>query len=240
MLTGLVDADILVYQITSAAEEAIDWGDDVWTLHGDVKFALQMVEIEIGRLKDACGADEMVMCVSGSRDKNWRLGILPTYKNHRKSKRKPLVYPAVVEHLRQNHTVYSWGNLEADDVMGIFSSPKHVIISDDKDMMSIPGKLYRPTKDEHHDITQEEADLWHLTQTLTGDATDGYSGCPKIGPVGAKRLLEAAPTWETVISAFASQGLTEDEALVQARVARILRPGEFNHLTEEVRLWDPT
>ena len=38
----LVDGDLLVYKITSSLEEAIDWGDDVWTLSSDLKKGKQL------------------------------------------------------------------------------------------------------------------------------------------------------------------------------------------------------
>ena len=66
---------------------------------------------------------------------------------------------------------------------------------------------------------------------LTGDATDGYKGLPGCGPKGAIKVLGEPPTgdysdiasaWEWVVGAYARKGLTEDDAIVQARVARIL------------------
>ena len=32
----IVDADLVIYKIASSLEEAIDWGDDIWTLHSDL------------------------------------------------------------------------------------------------------------------------------------------------------------------------------------------------------------
>ena len=45
--------------------------------------------------------------------------------------------------------------------------------------------------------------------------------------------------WTSVVSAYAKVGLTEADALVQARCARILRHGEYNFKTKEVSLWNP-
>ena len=62
--------------------------------------------------------------------------------------------------------------------MGIFAThePGNIIVSPDKDMRQIPGKLY--DLKETVDITEEEGMRWHLVQTLAGDQTDGYSGVP--------------------------------------------------------------
>ena len=36
MRTLLIDGDVVAYRFSTAAEEAIDWGDDQWTLHSDL------------------------------------------------------------------------------------------------------------------------------------------------------------------------------------------------------------
>ena len=38
----LVDGDLLSYKITSGLEEAINWGDDNWTLWSDFNLAKQL------------------------------------------------------------------------------------------------------------------------------------------------------------------------------------------------------
>ena len=45
--------------------------------------------------------------------------------------------------------------------------------------------------------------------------------------------------WTSVVSAYEKVGLTEDDALIQARCARILRHGEYDFKTREVKLWTP-
>jgi DNA polymerase-1 len=132
--------------------------------------------------------------------------------------------------------------LEADDVMGILgTAPGHntIVVSDDKDMKTLPCKLYRPVSGELLNINQREADFSFLTQALMGDLTDGYSGCPKVGAVSAKKILEKSMTWNAVVSAYAKQNLNETYALTQARLARILRYSDWDVDAGQIKLWEP-
>ena len=96
------------------------------------------------------------------------------------------------------------------------------MVSDDKDLKTIPGKLYRPTLDEKMDISEEQSKRFFLTQCLIGDATDGYAGIPGVGPKAAERLLGGRPDWGVVQREYAKAGMTRDDAIQQARLARIL------------------
>ena len=107
--------------------------------------------------------------------------------------------------------------------MGIYATqhPGNIIVSPDKDMRQIPGKLYN--LETTQDITAEEGAQWHYIQTLAGDQTDGYSGVPGIGVKRAETLFnKEGYNWSTVVTAFEDKGLTEDDALLNARLARIL------------------
>ena len=79
------------------------------------------------------------------------------------------------------------------------------IVSPDKDMRQIPGKLYN--LDEMTEIDPEEGRRWHLVQTLAGDQTDGYGGVPGIGVKRAISLFEKTGyNWKTVVTRFQRQG----------------------------------
>jgi len=140
---------------------------------------------------------------------------------------------------------YQRPGLEGDDILGILAThPKairgqKIIVSIDKDMKTIPGYVWNPDKDDEPIFySTEEADYWHLYQTLTGDTTDGYPGLPGCGPKGAEKVLED-PSWEAVVAAYEKKGLTEEDALVQARCARILRATDYDYAKKEVKLWCP-
>lgn len=241
--TLLIDGDILLYREASAVEVECDWGDDWWTLHGDAMEAKQRVDVWIQEIKEHLEADEVVLTLTGSD--NWRKKVLPTYKHNRKGKRKPVVFKELREYAAAVYKVACFDSLEADDVMGIMATDPHdnnerIIVSEDKDMQTIPGKLYSPIRPEEgiKDISQDEADYRHLFQTLCGDSTDGYGGCPGVGPKTAEKILKEND-WDLVLAAYEKAGLTEADALQQAQVARILRHNEYNQDTGEVNLWTP-
>ena len=116
---------------------------------------------------------------------------------------------------------------------------KCIIVSDDKDMKTIPSKLYRPTSDEKLTVSQQEADRNFLMQTLTGDATDSYFGIKGIGPKKAEAILGPRPHWGAVEQAYIKAGMTREDAITQARLARILRWEDWDEKKETVKLWTP-
>jgi DNA polymerase-1 len=243
---AVIDADIVLYKTCSMVETPTDWGNDIWTLHADAREAKMAVDSEIASLKEATGASKCVLCFTAQN--NWRAAVLPEYKANRKSTRKPVCFGAVKQYVLKNYDTMTEADLEADDCLGLIATgPKTrwrgcqrvVMISEDKDLMSIPGNLYNPRTESQRVITKDEADRFHLYQTLVGDPVDNYSGCPGIGPVKAQRLLDDSATWETVVAAYKDAGLTEDDALTQGRIARILRHREYNFRTKEVNLWNP-
>jgi DNA polymerase-1 len=148
----------------------------------------------------------------------------------------------MVSWVRDNWESHTQINLEADDVMGILGSAsnlKTVIVSDDKDMKTIPCRLYRPNDDDLLDISEQAADLNFYQQTLQGDPTDGYSGCPKVGKITAAKILGSRPDWSLVENQFIKAGLNREEAITQARLARILRVTDWDADKEKVKLWSP-
>lgn len=118
------------------------------------------------------------------------------------------------------------------------------------------------------DISEEEADRHFFKQALAGDVTDGYPGCPGIGDTIASKIVEQGikkvpyehtlargprkgqtetrfedvqtdDLWEAVVSHYEAVGLGAEEALTQARCARILRWDDYDFKKKEVKLWRP-
>ncbi len=232
----IIDGDITAYKIASQCEEAIDWGDDVWTLHGDAKKAAVMFDNEITFLHKSLKATFIRIVFSDK--KNFRKKLYKDYKANRKNKRKPILLNSIKDHARKNYVTETWSHLEADDVLGILATQKYqyerVIVSIDKDLRQIPGKL-SVDGETIIKISKKEADTWHLFQSLMGDTVDGYSGCPGVGIKKAEKILGDEPTWDKVVKAYESAGLTEKDAFIQASMAKILR--SENYVNNKIKLW---
>jgi len=234
----LIDADFIVYKCCAACETEIDYGEDVIFVTSNFSDAYKAVTNEISKITSKFGGfAEPILFFSDS--KNFRKKISPDYKGHR-NRKKPCGYKRVIRDLRINYEVIVMKTLEADDAMGIYATahPGNLIVSPDKDMRQIPGKLYNLTDTTY--ITPEEGAKWHLIQTLAGDQTDGYSGVPGIGVKRAETLFDKEGySWQTVLKAFNDKGLTDADALLNARLARILTLDDYDTKRQEPILWTP-
>lgn len=245
----LIDADMYAYKACTSVEKEIDWGNNLYTFHVDLEEAKAYVEDAIEYSIESAlqkhkysGKYSPILCFTDDNGRNFRKKILPTYKANRG--KKPLAYAALKKYLKDTYDSCQIDYLEADDCLGILSTLQNykdncIMISGDKDINTLAGYHYDFIKDEYYHVSQEEADVFFLQQVLTGDTTDGYSGCPSVGKVTAARLLKESPTWETVVKTYEKKGLTEEDALVQARVARILRSTEYDFKTGSVIMWKP-
>jgi DNA polymerase-1 len=234
----LCDADFIVYKACAAAETEIDWGDDTILVTSSFSDAYNATTRELTKLKDKFGSfSSLILFFSDSE--NFRKKILPEYKGHR-NRKKPCGYKRVINELSKEYEVIIKPTLEADDSMGIYATknPGNIIASPDKDMRQIPGQLYN--FDETFTITPEEGAKWHLIQTCAGDSTDGYSGIPGIGVKRAEVLFnKKGYSWKTVVEAFEEKDLTEEDALVNARLARILTADDYDFKKRRPKLWSP-
>lgn len=260
MRTLLIDADVLAYQAAASCERAIEFEPGYWTWHVSWEDVLQTFDAKLDEIVQTLDATDYRLCVTDSEG-NFRLNVHPDYKANRAGTKKPLVLKPFKQFLVDERGAYFKPSLEGDDCMGILATHprlikgEKVIVSIDKDMKTIPGPYIRwGTEDaEIVEISEEEADYHFLFQTLTGDATDGYKGCPGIGPKKAEAILAKAledypdadpkqlfkARWADVVWTFEKAGQTEDDAIIQARCARILRHTDYDYTNKRPILWTP-
>ena len=262
-LTLLLDGDVFAFQAAILSQTAIQWDDEVCTLQGNFAEAKTRFDDRIQWITEKLKADSLIIALSDLGSGYFRRSILPSYKQNRASTMKPIMLRTMREYIIENYNTKLKPELEGDDVLGILSThPTLVpgrkwIVSEDKDMKTLPGTFARIDRKNHAveimKIDESEADFWFMYQTLVGDTSDGYKGCPKVGPVKAAKILnDLAPEiaekysvslpvarWCAVVDTYLKAGLTEDDALIQARVARILRHTDYDFKTKQPILWTP-
>lgn len=236
----LIDGDLLLYKSACGCEKEVQWDDDNHVLWSNVEDAWGCVTENLAALNAKFMPLDMVICLTGKG--NYRKDIYPQYKANRTGGRKPMCYSDLVARVKDNYHVAMFDGIEADDVLGILATRKSnrnkIIVSEDKDMKSVPTTIY--ARGELTTVTVGQADYAHMYQTLCGDQSDNYPGCPGIGPVKAGKLLSgAASYWPVVVGAYVGAGLTEEDALTQARLARILRAEDWDSEKKEPILWTP-
>ena len=234
----LIDADYIVYKNCASAEYDIDFGDDVILVGSQFSEAYANTIREINRIKSEFLDPDVILFFSDST--NFRKLVFNDYKGHR-NRKKPCGYKRVIYALHEEYEVIRMPSLEADDAMGIYATSNDdcTIVSPDKDMKQIPGSLY--DMKEMFTITKQDGWEWFLIQALAGDQTDGYAGAPGFGvKTSAKFFGDNGYTWNSVVKAFLLKGLTEEDALRNARLAKILTADDYD--TEQSRpiLWTPS
>jgi DNA polymerase-1 len=255
----LIDGDILVYRFANREQQVVQWTDDLFTFHGLFKPASIKMSLFIDGLMEETNASLCTVVLSDS-DANYRKDLWPeVYKINRAGVIRPILYKPLREFLLDEYAAIEEPKLEGDDLLGLLSTnmpnADTIIASIDKDLLTVPGRHYQwesAGPDKFVNVSPERAAHMFITQVLTGDSVDGYKGVPGCGPVKAAKLLGGVPEgsvdiegwledmWhDVVVPAYVKAGLGENVALLNARMARVLRGDEYNFKTQEVQLWTP-
>jgi len=249
----LIDGDVLLYRFGWRGQEGADWDGDGEKTDWLVNEEMTVDEMHefIRHLKKTTRCKKARLCLSGPEV--FRYDILSTYKHNRKDVQKPQLYHKLKTEIYEHYNVIEKVKLEADDCLGIMSTlkpDKCIIASIDKDLTQIPGWYFNWDKmTEPVYIPEEQANLKFYEQILTGDPGDGFSGVPGIGPVKATKIINEVyadvtnPTeddfWDAIVTAYHKKELSEEYALKQARMARILRADDWDETNQLPIYWRP-
>jgi len=256
---ALIDGDIIAYRFAFINEFDIDFGDEGEPSIITVARAEEaMVDVDhfIKWVVETTGADKAVVCLSGKD--NFRYKVMPNYKDNRNASTVPTLVDVLKNYMYQAWDAKSEPQLEADDLLSILQDNKSIICTIDKDLNQVQGMHFNWNKKDLYEIDEIQASHFFWTQVLMGDSTDGYKGCPKIGKVKSKsivddfieRQLSEPEIWEEVVNIYytnyrkyvdeeATDQFIEELALANARVARMVQRGEYNFETQELTLWSP-
>jgi 5'-3' exonuclease len=258
-VTVLVDADALVYRVAAGCQEQYTLGNGVVASTASFNRGVEVLRQQVQRIRQDVLAEQPKLfpgpplplrfqyCWSQttSEGEYWRHALQRGYKANRPIIR-PLLLKSLADFLKNCTTSISYPSLEGDDVLGVHATLPDagpvIVASPDKDMRQLPCLVYNFVKRSFH---QPNTEPWrvHLLQALVGDSVDGYPGCPGIGPAKASKVLDKATTeaeaWAGVVALFEKAKLTEADALIQARLSRILTASEYNIATGKIKLWTP-
>ena len=244
-MTLLIDADWLIYNSCCACEEDTRWNEWQHQLTSDVRECLNCIENRLDVYRSiADSKHDIVMCFTSYP--TFRHEIFPEYKINRIGKRKPLALKSVIKEVKERYETVAYENLEGDDVLGLLATNGRykdpIIVSVDKDMRTLPCKLIADDSIEH--ITNKKADRHWFEMSLAGDAGDGILGIKGMGMVTASKTLASTPDtkealWFKVQETYTKKGYTIADAILNARLTRILREGDYDYNTGEVKLWNP-
>lgn len=229
----LVDADSLVYaagfsteHTTYEAEDGrtYDKKSDIpegaefrpLTQEEPVEHALALVKrslLHIEREMDQKGIefDKLEPILTGTD--NWRdkIATLKVYKGNRIDKPKPVHYKAIRRYLRNRWGAVVVNGHEADDELAMQAYIEKdvgapILVSQDKDLLTVPGRHFNYRRGEWRDVNQQQALVNFYRQILTGDASDHVGGCYRVGPKMAAAYIEdnvtAAEGWTRIKGAF--------------------------------------
>lgn len=249
---ALIDADVLCYQSAYANTLAVDWDQDGdVSEYTDSERALQSIPRFVEDILKRTKCSEAILVLS-DRKQNFRKQLCPTYKENRSAKPKPKLWSVLrdaIENSDHGFDTLWYPRLEGDDVLGILATgpdlkDRSVVVTIDKDLQTIPCNLFLFNKPELgvRPISELDAARFHLSQVLTGDTVDNYKGLPGVGPKKAAFLDDMddpEEMWSEITRMYEKKELTEQDALLQARLAYILRHGDYKPATSKIKLWHP-
>lgn len=245
------DCEANVFGITRNHEYMIQTGNYRYHYTSDLHGCIRDFDTLIDRLQKFAPHHQIVCCLG--HHSNFRYGVYTQYKSNRRGVRKAACYGDMREHIEKHFETSCLPNVEADDAVGIQYEYGDLIYSADKDLKTIAG-IHLQENGDLEIVSQLEANRSFYKQILCGDASDGYRGCPGIGEkhkcFDSDEWMDCAHErdfWTFVQKRFALAHAKVKEvygtadtlsvAMQMARLARILRPGEYDFDNDRPVLW---
>jgi len=183
-MIALVDGDVLLYQA-------------IWSTEDVEEAKIRLDEVLQAVIENTFCSDYLI-AIGGPN--NWREEFFPEYKRSRSrlasKKNRAEHFEELKEWFCQHPNSVVAHGFEADDLIRIWAleaardGDPYIVCTIDKDLDCIPGKHFKPGRDEYYEVDEESADTHYWRQILMGDAVDNIPGLSKVGPVKANKILE--------------------------------------------------
>ena len=230
----IIDSDSLLYKFSFANQKSVTWGNGTKSIIVDPpKKAIAELDSFIQDMKDGFETEDYTLYLTAG--KNFRYTIDPLYKDNRKSLEKPALFNVLKEHLINNHPTIITERIEADDLCCIHMKQLKddaILCHIDKDLNQAVGRHYNYNTGDEYYITEEQAKDFYYYQVLRGDPVDGIKGCPKIGEMKAKKIIDEIKEkeldyWTRIVEEYNKRGATELDAIKTAQLVYMLQQEDY-------------
>lgn len=189
--------------------------------------------------------------LTGKGNHRDQIATIKPYKGNRLTLVKPVHYKALRRYLRERWGAKVIHGREADDEVAMIAcqynyDPEEVIIvSQDKDLRTVPGLLYNYRRHEYEAITFQDALVNFYRQIITGDAVDNIMGIYRAGEAVALKAIDdhltEAQMYDTVLELCeASKGKKGCPYADKPAEQVVLEFGQLLHLQRfEGDIWQP-
>jgi hypothetical protein len=139
--------------------------------------------------------DRLELYITGSGNFRESLATIKGYKANRSKLHRPVHYDALRRFLKNRWGAEEVSGMEADDAVAMaahaagYSGERIIIVTVDKDLLTVPGRQYNFRTKKIVDVLEEEARTNFYRQLLTGDAVDNVGGCWKTGATAAEKAI---------------------------------------------------
>lgn len=236
----IIDIETEIYRVVnkSIAISNIDRSQpNIFIEYFDMDKAMKTIKKNIDELLLTfnCNRADYILCF-GDKD-NFRKKISKTYKAHRPP--KPKFLELFVDYIKKEYNWASYKNLEADDTCRIIYEIESgkgiydpIIVSIDKDFLTVPCQLYNPSKNLLETIELNDALYNLMSQVIIGDSADNYSGVAGKGAAFAKKFITDVTRWEDIKELFQD----EKDFYTTLNLAEIVGLNKYDIKKGEVRL----
>ena len=173
MRVSLLDLDICVYHCSSTCSNETNFDTVKYTVDQFIR----------GWIAISGGTHYMGFLTDSPQNFRETRAITLPYKGDRKFKDKPSWYPAIRDYVIAEWKAQLMVGVEADDALAIMQTHfnregiESVIVTEDKDLLQVPGLHYNKTKsDTVFRLNEEQCHKLLWEQVITGDRVDNIPG----------------------------------------------------------------
>lgn len=188
---GIPRSDIVSERVLQPLENAFN------NLNNIVSGTTREISNRLG-VNDPKNIRSIVFLTGCGSNPNFREEVAHTYKANRKPESKPTYYNEIRQYIQDHFNTVITEGAETDDylcpaskdVSERYKDTVPIIVSIDKDLLSVPGNHYNFVKRELITIDEATADHNFFKQMLTGDRADNIQGLSGFGPVKAAKYTD--------------------------------------------------